>query len=42
LPAVLEARRAAREVLGQYITDLAALMTLESELRALTQPVPTP
>jgi cobalt-zinc-cadmium efflux system outer membrane protein len=42
LPAVLEARRTAREVLGQYITDLAALMTLESELRALTQPVPTP
>ena len=42
LPAVLEARRTAREVLGQYITDLAALMTLESELRALTQPVPPP
>jgi cobalt-zinc-cadmium efflux system outer membrane protein len=40
LPAVLEARRAAREVLGQYIDDLAALMTLESELRALIQPVP--
>lgn len=42
LPAVLEARRAAREVLVQYIADLAALMTLESELRALTQPVPAP
>jgi cobalt-zinc-cadmium efflux system outer membrane protein len=42
LPAVLEARRTAREVLGQYIDDLAALMTLESELRALTQPVPVP
>lgn len=42
LPAVLEARRTAREVLGQYIDDLAALMTLESELRALTQPVPQP
>jgi cobalt-zinc-cadmium efflux system outer membrane protein len=40
LPAVLEARRTAREVLGQYIADLAALMTLQSELRALTQPVP--
>ena len=40
LPAVLEARRAAREVLGQYIDDLAALMTIESELRALTQTVP--
>lgn len=42
LPAVLEARRTAREVLGQYIDDLAALMTLESELRALTRPVPAP
>jgi cobalt-zinc-cadmium efflux system outer membrane protein len=42
LPAVLEARRTAREVLGQYIDDLAALMTLEAELRALTQPAPTP
>jgi cobalt-zinc-cadmium efflux system outer membrane protein len=39
LPAVLEARRTAREVLGQYIDDVAALLTLESELRALTQPV---
>lgn len=39
LPAVLEARRTAREVLGQYINDLAALLTIESELRALTQPV---
>jgi len=40
LPAVLEARRTAREVLGQYIDDLAALMMIESELRALTQTVP--
>jgi cobalt-zinc-cadmium efflux system outer membrane protein len=40
LPAVLEARRTAREVLGQYIDDLAALLTVETELRALTQPVP--
>jgi cobalt-zinc-cadmium efflux system outer membrane protein len=40
LPAVLEARRTAREVLGQYIDDLAALLTIESELRALTQQVP--
>ena len=40
LPAVLEARRTAREVLQQYIDDLAALMMIESELRALTQTVP--
>ena len=40
LPAVLEARRTAREVLGQYIDDLAALLTVEAELRALTQTVP--
>lgn len=40
LPAVLEARRAAREVLGQYIDDLTALMTLQSELRVLGQTVP--
>jgi cobalt-zinc-cadmium efflux system outer membrane protein len=40
LPAVLEARRTAREVLGQYIDDLAALLTIQAELRALTQPVP--
>jgi cobalt-zinc-cadmium efflux system outer membrane protein len=39
LPAVLEARRTAREVLGQYIDDLAALLTIESELRALSQTV---
>jgi outer membrane protein, heavy metal efflux system len=37
LPAVLEARRSAREVLGQYIDDLAALLTINTELRALTQ-----
>jgi cobalt-zinc-cadmium efflux system outer membrane protein len=42
LPAVLEARRSAREVLGQYIDDLAALLTVNTELRALTQPVPVP
>jgi cobalt-zinc-cadmium efflux system outer membrane protein len=40
LPAVLEARRTARDVLGQYIDDLAALLTLQAELRVLTQPVP--
>jgi cobalt-zinc-cadmium efflux system outer membrane protein len=40
LPAVLEARRTAREVLGQYIDDLAALLTIQAELRVLTQPVP--
>lgn len=39
LPAVLEARRIAREVLGQYIDDLTALLTVEAELRALTQTV---
>ena len=42
LPAVLEARRSAREVLGQYIDDLAALLTVNTELRALTQNVPVP
>ena len=42
LPAVLEARRSAREVLGQYIEDLAALLTVNTELRALTQTVPAP
>jgi cobalt-zinc-cadmium efflux system outer membrane protein len=42
LPAVLEARRSAREVLGQYIDDLAALLTVNAELRALTQTVPAP
>jgi cobalt-zinc-cadmium efflux system outer membrane protein len=42
LPAVLEARRSAREVLGQYIDDLAALLTVNTELRALTQTVPVP
>jgi cobalt-zinc-cadmium efflux system outer membrane protein len=40
LPAVLEARRSAREVLGQYIDDLAALLTVNTELRALTQSAP--
>ena len=42
LPAVLEARRSAREVLTQYIDDLAALLTVNAELRALTQTVPVP
>ena len=42
LPAVLEARRTAREVLGQYIDDLAALLTVNTELRALTYPVLVP
>lgn len=42
LPAVLEGRRTAREVLGQYIDDIAALLTVESELRALTQTTPQP
>ncbi|MEO8336676.1 MAG: TolC family protein [bacterium] len=42
LPAVLEARRSAREVLGQFIDDLAALLTVNTELRALTQTVPVP
>jgi cobalt-zinc-cadmium efflux system outer membrane protein len=39
LPAVLEARRSAREVLGQYIDDVAALLTVNTELRALTRTV---
>jgi len=42
LPAVLEARRAARDVLARYIDDLAALLTVEAELRALTFDTPTP
>ncbi|MDB4912720.1 MAG: outer rane efflux protein [Gemmatimonadetes bacterium] len=42
LPAVLEARRSAREVLGQYIDDVAALLTVNTELRALTQTAPAP
>jgi cobalt-zinc-cadmium efflux system outer membrane protein len=39
LPAVLEGRRSAREVLAQYINDIAALLTVNTELRALTQTV---
>jgi len=39
LPAVLEARREARDVLSQYIDDIAALLTVNTELRALTQTV---
>jgi cobalt-zinc-cadmium efflux system outer membrane protein len=42
LPAVLEARRSARDVLGQYIDDLAALLMVNTELRALTQTIPAP
>jgi cobalt-zinc-cadmium efflux system outer membrane protein len=42
LPAVLEARRSAREVQSQYIDDLAALQIVEAELRALERVVPTP
>jgi cobalt-zinc-cadmium efflux system outer membrane protein len=42
LPAVLEARRAARDVLAQYIDDLAALLTVDAELRALTRTTTLP
>jgi cobalt-zinc-cadmium efflux system outer membrane protein len=42
LPAVLEARRSAREVLAQYIDDIAALLIVTTELRALTQTLPAP
>ncbi len=42
LPAVLEARRTAREVLSQYIDDLAALLTVNAELRGLTRQEPIP
>jgi len=42
LPAVLEARRTARDVLGQYIDDVAALLTLQAELRVLTMTVLPP
>jgi cobalt-zinc-cadmium efflux system outer membrane protein len=42
LPAVLESRRTAREMLGQYIDDLASLLTVNTELRALTQTVTVP
>ena len=42
LPAVLEARRSAREVQSQYIDDLAALQIVEAELRALERVVSTP
>ena len=42
LPAVLEARRSAREALNQYIDDLAALLTVNAELRGLTQSVTVP
>jgi cobalt-zinc-cadmium efflux system outer membrane protein len=39
---VLESRKAAREMLGQYVDDLAALLTINTELRALTQTVSVP
>jgi cobalt-zinc-cadmium efflux system outer membrane protein len=42
LPAVLEARRAARDVLSQYIDDVAALLTLQAELRVLTMTASPP
>jgi cobalt-zinc-cadmium efflux system outer membrane protein len=42
LPAVLEARRSALDVLAQYIDDLAALLIVQSELRALTRTVVVP
>jgi cobalt-zinc-cadmium efflux system outer membrane protein len=42
LPAVLEARRSAREVIVQYIDDTAALLIVTTELRALTQTLPVP
>ena len=42
LPAVLEARRSAREVLAQYIDDVASLLTVDAELRALTRTTPAP
>jgi cobalt-zinc-cadmium efflux system outer membrane protein len=42
LPAVLEARRSAREVIAQYIDDTAALLIVTTELRALTQTLPAP
>lgn len=42
LPAVLEARRTARDVQQQYIDDVAALLIVEAELRALARTVPTP
>jgi cobalt-zinc-cadmium efflux system outer membrane protein len=42
LPAVLEAQRSAREVLAKYIDDLAALLTVNTELRALTQSASAP
>ena len=42
LPAVLEARRSAREVIAQYIDDTAALLIVTTELRALTGTIPEP
>jgi outer membrane protein, heavy metal efflux system len=42
LPAVLEARRSAREVIAAYIDDTAALLIVTTELRALTQTLSVP
>ncbi|MEO8226398.1 MAG: TolC family protein [Gemmatimonadota bacterium] len=42
LPSVLEARRAARETLSQYIDDLAAANDAAAALRLLTLVVPAP
>jgi cobalt-zinc-cadmium efflux system outer membrane protein len=43
LPNVLEAQRTAREVLGQYIDDLAAAWVATAELRVFSStPTPTP
>jgi outer membrane protein TolC len=40
LPSVLEAERTAREILAQYIDDLASAWVATAELRALATPVP--
>jgi cobalt-zinc-cadmium efflux system outer membrane protein len=41
LPSALEAERTAREVLAQYIDDLASAWIATAELRALATPVPS-
>jgi cobalt-zinc-cadmium efflux system outer membrane protein len=40
LPSVLEAQRTVRDVLGQYIDDIANAWVATAELRALSTPVP--
>jgi outer membrane protein TolC len=40
IPAALEAARTAREILAQYIDDLASAWTATAELRALATPLP--